>query len=191
MYDHHGEDNQVWNVDTEGLISSQLQPRLFLTEVQGSLVLGSNKEETVRWTIEEDTGMIRMKKDPIMVITEKCGKLEVVPARDECPQQIWDIIDADKEIESAAKPATSCHLKYPIPDSVDLDSATDWELRCSVKVILSHFFLLNLISFPGDPLLLHHLLLRGWLGPGRLLRYSGGWGGQESGHLQHVEHGLR
>ena len=140
MYGNHGEDNQVWNVDTEGLISSQLQPRLFLTEVQGSLVLGSNKEETVRWTIEEDTGMIRMKKDPIMVITENCGKLEVVPARDECPQQIWDIIDADKEIESAAKPATSCHLKYPIPDSVDLDSATDWELRCSVKVILSHYF---------------------------------------------------
>jgi len=137
MYCHHGGDNQIWNVDTEGLISSQLEPRMFLTESSGSLALSSNKEEAVRWKIEKETGMIRMKNDPGMVITEKCGKLLMAPGRDESPQQIWDIIDADKEIESAAKPATSCHLKYPIPDSVDLDTATDWELRCSVKVTQS------------------------------------------------------
>ena len=70
-------------------------------------MLNTKKEDTVRWTIEEDSGMIRMKEQPELVITEKCGKLLVVPARDECPQQIWDIIDADKDIESAAKPASA------------------------------------------------------------------------------------
>ena len=125
----------MWSLDTEGLISSQLDPRVFLTaDVNGSVVLGTKKEDTVMWTIEEDSGMIRMREHPELVITEKCGNLSVVTARDECPHQAWDIIDADKEIENAAKPATSCHLKYPIPDSVGLDTATDWELRCSVKV---------------------------------------------------------
>ena len=62
MYCHHGGDNQIWNVDTEGLISSQLDPRLFLTtDDHGSVVLDTKKEDTVRWTIEEDSGMIRMK----------------------------------------------------------------------------------------------------------------------------------
>ena len=60
MYCHHGGDNQIWNVDTEGLISSQLEPRMFLTEYSGSLVLGSNKEEAVRckenWK-EGETGL--------------------------------------------------------------------------------------------------------------------------------------
>ena len=50
--------------------------------------------------------MIRMKEHPELVITEKCGKLLVSPARDECPHQTWDIMDADREIEGAAKPAT-------------------------------------------------------------------------------------
>ena len=152
MYDHHGGDNQVWRLDTDGRICSQLEPRLFLTtEVSGKgVVLGSNKENTARWTIEEDSGLIRMKEHPELVITEQCGKLLVSPARDECPHQTWDIMDADREIEGAAKPATSCHLKYPIPDSVDLDTATDWELRCSVKVIsslISHNMYLKLLYF--------------------------------------------
>ena len=46
MYDHHGGDNQVWSLDTEGLISSQLDPRLLLTaDVDGSVVL-ETKENT-------------------------------------------------------------------------------------------------------------------------------------------------
>ena len=60
MYCHHGGDNQVWNVDTEGLISSQLEPRMFLTESSGSLVLSSSKEEAARckenWK-EGETGL--------------------------------------------------------------------------------------------------------------------------------------
>ena len=135
MYDQHGGDNQVWSLDTEGLISSQLEPRLFMTEVNNKVMLGVETRETVRWTLDEDSGMIRVRDNPDMVLTEKCGKLLVASARDECPHQTWSIIDADREIENAAKPATSCHLKYPIPDTVDLDTATDWELRCSVTVI--------------------------------------------------------
>ena len=52
MYSHHGGDNQVWSLDTEGLISSQLDPGLFLTEVQGDVLLSSKKEDAVRWSIE-------------------------------------------------------------------------------------------------------------------------------------------
>ena len=52
MYSHHGGDNQTWSLDTEGLISSQLDPGLFLTEVQGDVLLSSKKEDAVRWSIE-------------------------------------------------------------------------------------------------------------------------------------------
>ena len=52
MYSHHGGDNQTWSLDTEGLISSQLDPGLFLTEVQGDVLLSSKKEDAVRWSME-------------------------------------------------------------------------------------------------------------------------------------------
>ena len=52
MYSHHGGDNQIWSLDTEGLISSQLDPGLFLTEVQGDVLLSSKKEDAVRWSME-------------------------------------------------------------------------------------------------------------------------------------------
>ena len=62
MYSHHGGDNQTWSLDTEGLISSQLDPGLFLTEVQGDVLLSSKKEEAVRWSIEEGGYFAELKK---------------------------------------------------------------------------------------------------------------------------------
>jgi len=134
-YNHHGGDNQVLIINDEGRVRSKLDPDMFLmVDEDGSLVLGRSRRDDGRdqWIWNKDTGVVQCLGVDDVVLTEVCGgQLRLESQRDECPYQQWSLVEADSVQQ--ARPATSCHLKYPLPSHVD--TCHDWELRCSVTVL--------------------------------------------------------
>ena len=66
--------------------------------------------------------MIGSRLDPGWVVADsRQGKLVVQRKRDECPHQTWEVVSA--RAEDHAKPATSCHLAYKLPEQVTTDFA--------------------------------------------------------------------
>merc|ERR1711892_1314144 len=143
--DQHGGDDQAFDWDTRvGDITSMLDREMVLKMTDdGKVVLGTRKGEArERWllgscgvldVIESDAihcGPICSQADNKLVLTDRKGKLVVEQIKDECPHQTWEIVKA--ESEEGGKPATSCHLKYPLPAEVELTSF--WQLECSVVV---------------------------------------------------------
>ena len=67
-------------------------------------------------------GVIVSRLDPSWVLADsRRGKLVVQRKRDECPHQTWEVVSA--RAEDHAKPATSCHLAYKLPEQVTTDCA--------------------------------------------------------------------
>ena len=105
-----------------------------MVDEDGSLVLGRSRREDGRdqWIWNKDTGVVQCLGVEDVVLTEVCGgQLRLESLRDECPYQQWSLVEADSVQQ--ARPATSCHLKYPLPSHVD--TCHDWELSCSVTVL--------------------------------------------------------
>ena len=150
MYPHHGGDNQVWRLEEGGVISTQLDPALVLVVGEGgAVVLGPRAGAGQSWGAGE--GGLLSWGDTGLVLTQQCGGgVGAAPPREECPHQSWDLVPA-ADMDTAATPATSCHLRYPLPGDVSphvstlsmlppadtLDTCQDWELRCSVTVSAS------------------------------------------------------
>jgi len=143
--DQHGGDNQAFHWDTRvGDISSVVVSHMVLKmREDGKVVLGKREGDVrERWVlgscgvlddIESKSihcGSICSMADKAMLLTDKKGELVVEQIRDECPHQTWEIVKAGAE--EGAKPATSCHLKYPLPAKVETSST--WQLECSVVV---------------------------------------------------------
>ena len=99
--------------------------------VEREKVVVTRGREEVRWCLEPVTGghTIRLSSNPELVMTDRVGKLVVESLKDECPHQCWQLVE---ELEVTARPATSCHLRYPLPPQVE--TCEDWELSCSVSV---------------------------------------------------------
>ena len=117
MYPHHGGDNQVWRLEEGGLISTQLDPALVLVVGEGgAVVLGQRAGAGQSWGAGEG-GLLRW-GDTGLVLTQQCGGgVGAAPPREECPHQSWDLVPA-ADMDTAATPATSCHLRYPLPGDV-------------------------------------------------------------------------
>jgi len=132
VYDFHGGDNQTWYFDESGRISSLLNSKLYLTVDDDNNVVTDTVRDDGRdkWIFEEN-GLIRCLGIKDMVLTEKCCTLIMDKLKDEDPYQRWSLPPAD-DVPDASCPATSCHLRYPLPREVD--TCTDWELKCSVTV---------------------------------------------------------
>jgi len=132
VYDFHGGDNQTWYFDESGRISSLLNSKLYLTVDDDNNVVTDTVRDDGRdkWILEEN-GLIRCLGIKDMVLTEKCCTLIMDKLKDEDPYQRWSLPPAD-DVPDASCPATSCHLRYPLPREVD--TCTDWELKCSVTV---------------------------------------------------------
>ena len=133
---HHGGDNQVFVFQGDGLICSALDPGLVLGAEEGGVVLTSNREEA-RWSLHTVTGghIIRLSSSPGLVMADRAGNLVLEAERDESPEQCWRLEDVRDELEEAARPATSCHLRYPLPPEVE--DCSDWELSCTLTVTAS------------------------------------------------------
>ena len=176
MYPHHGGDNQVWRLEEGGVISTQLDPALVLVVGEGgAVVLGQRAGAGQSWGAGQ--GGLLSWGDTGLVLTQQCGGgVGAAPPREECPHQSWDLVPA-ADMDTAATPATSCHLRYPLPGDVSPHVST-----CSVAAcrLAGHVSGLG-AALLGHRLGLHprHLLLRGGLGPGRILGHPGGHGGQE------------
>ena len=134
-YSHHGGENQLWNIVQGGRVQSKLDPEKFLmVDEDGCIVLGNSLRGDGRdqWILHKDTGVIQSQGVENAVLTEVCGgQLRMEILRDECPYQQWRLVPAGSV--QLAQPATSCHLKYPLPGH--MDTCHDWELRCSVTVL--------------------------------------------------------
>ena len=133
---HHGGDNQVFIFHSDGLVSSALDPDLVLGGEGDKVVLTRNREES-RWSLHTVTGghIIRLCSSPGLVMADRAGNLVLEAERDESPEQCWRLLEARGELEEAARPATSCHLRYPLPQEVE--DCSDWELSCTVTVAAS------------------------------------------------------
>ena len=132
-YDIHGGDNQVWNITDEGRISSELNTDMVLVkDSDNNVVLGKNRDDdSDKWKLEEK-GVIRNLSAPALVMTDCCGRVKMLAEQEQCPEQSWSLETLESLRIHEAQPATSCHLKYPLPVSVD--TCSDWELRCEVTV---------------------------------------------------------
>ena len=138
---HHGGDNQVFLLQSDGLLSSALEPGLHLA-VQGDLRVVTRRSEEARWSLQPlqsltggEAHTIRLLSSPGLVMTDRDGHLVVEEERDQSPEQSWRLLEATEEPEAAARPATSCHLRYHLPPEVE--TCADWELSCSVLVAAS------------------------------------------------------
>merc|ERR1712106_1154179 len=143
--DQHGGDNQAFDWDTRvGDITSVVDKDLvLLVRDDGKVVLGQREGEArERWVlgscgvlddIESEAihcGSICNLADKQMALTDSKGKLVVEQIKDERPHQTWENVRA--EAEEGGKPATSCHLKYPLP--AEVENSSFWQLECSVVV---------------------------------------------------------
>ena len=130
---HHGGDNQVFLLHSDGLLSSALDPALVLGGEGDSVVLTRSREET-RWDLQPVTGghIIRLLSSPGLVMTDRDGQLVLEAEREESPEQCWRVLEVSDGVEEAARPATSCHLRYPLPQEVE--DCSNWSLSCTVTV---------------------------------------------------------
>ena len=136
VYDHnHGGDNQVFTVTTEGLIISALDPDLVLSG-DGEVVVTTRRKENVVWRLASVTGghTIGLASDPRLVMADRGGRLVLETVKDECPHQCWRLVPEERK-EEAALPATSCHLRYPLP--AEVETCSGWELSCNLTVTQS------------------------------------------------------
>ena len=129
---HHGGDNQVFLLSSAGLISSALDPDLVLG-VEGEAVVVTRRRESATWCLEPVTGghIIGLASNPSLVMADRGGRLVVERRKDECPHQSWRLLPGEV-IEDPALPATSCHLRYPLPQEVE--DCSNWSLSCTVTV---------------------------------------------------------
>ena len=132
---HHGGDNQRFLLNSDGLISSALEPGLLLAGEEGRVV--TRRSEEVRWSLQSVTGghVIRLQSSPGLVMTDRAGQLVLEEEREESPEQCWRLLEVTAEPEEAAKPATSCHLRYHLP--AEVEDCRAWELSCTVRVTAS------------------------------------------------------
>ena len=133
---HHGGDNQVFLLHSDGLVSSALDPALVVGREGEGVVLTRRREEA-SWSLQSVTGgqIIRLQSSPGLVMTDRDGQLVLEEEREESPDQCWRLVEVSGELEAAARPATSCHLHYPLPSQVEDCSA--WSLSCTVTVAAS------------------------------------------------------
>ena len=143
--DQHGGDNQAFHWDTRiGDIASVVDSNLVLRiSEEGRVVLGRRQGDArERWIlgscgnlddIESEAihcGSICSLENKELVMTDRKGSLVVEQIRDECPHQTWEVVKS--QAEETAKPATSCHLKYPLP--AEVEESSFWQLENSVVV---------------------------------------------------------
>ena len=133
---HHGGDNQVFLLHSDGLLSSALDPALVLGVKGDSVVLTRSREEA-SWSLQPVTGgqTIRLLSSPGQVMTDRDGYLVLEAERDESPEQSWRLVEVTEGVEEAARPATSCHLLYTLPQEVE--DCSSWCLSCTVTVTAS------------------------------------------------------
>ena len=133
---HHGGDNQVFLLHSDGRLSSGLGPGLMVA-AQGDRVVLTRRSEQARWSLRSVTGghTVSLLSSPGLVMTDRAGHLVLEEERDESPEQCWRLLEATAEVEDAARPATSCHLRYDLPAKVE--DCRDWELSCTARVTAS------------------------------------------------------
>ena len=132
---HHGGDNQVFLLHSDGQLSSALGPGLLLA-AEGDRVVLTRRSEEARWSLQSVTGghLVRLLSTG-RVMTDRGGHLVLEEEREESPEQCWRLVEVTAEVEEAARPATSCHLRYDLP--AEVENCRDWELSCTARVTAS------------------------------------------------------
>lgn len=138
LWERHDGESQHWIFRQDGTIASGMDSNVVIDVLDGAMedktpivIAPHHGGDNQKWNFRY--GFIECMKDQNFVLSESNGKLVLERKSVNFTYQKWECLRSSISIEKAiAKPATTCHLRYALPDHIETSRV--WVLKNSIRV---------------------------------------------------------